>query len=186
MLKNIVLTLALLFAVPATAFCTDPAVVVAKEHRVKNPNNKRCVWCSIEVLGLIAKEPKLKKLSEKYEGPAHEGHVIWMMEKHKVKYAMNPMGNTGNRAVYEFLVIPCMHDKRGVAVGINNPDGTKHMLNVVHYDIKEKEILILDNGDPDLKIRKWDWDEFHRRWNGWAIVIYADDDPFTRHRAVWE
>lgn len=186
MLKRFAISMALLFAVPFFALCGEPSVTVAKEHRVKNANHKRCVLCSIEVLGLIAKEPKLKDLSTTYEGPIHEGQVIWLMQKQKVAYSMNARGNTGNKAIYEFLVIPCQHDKRGVAVGLDNPDGSRHMVNVVHYDIKEKVVMVLDNSDPELMIQTWDWDFFHKRWNGWAVVIYADDDPFKRHRAVWD
>jgi hypothetical protein len=183
MFKRILLAAVLFFTFSTTtpAQDVDIHVNVPKEKRVLNENNKRCVWCSIEVLAHTAKEDRLYGLSKEYEGPVNDANVLWVFDDRKIEFKMNTRGNTGLTAIYDFLVIPCQYERRGVAVGFNN----NHMVNVVHYDRKAKRVFIIDNSDVKLRVQEWDWDDFHRRWDGSAIIIYAKKDRFPRYEADW-
>src|SRR5688572_219219 len=185
MLKRLLIATALLFSVPFTQIraADDVQVAIPKEGRVLNTNNRQCVLCSVELLGRHAKDKRLYDLSTTYVGPLHVAQLEAILQSKKVEYKMNARGNKGLEAIYDFLVIPCQYDKRGVAVGVDNG---RHMLNVVHYDIKEQKVLVIDNSDPKLEVRQWDWTTFHQRWDGWAVVIYAEKDPFVRHVANWK
>lgn len=188
MLKKLFLT-ALLFSAGPFLFAADfegAHAPVPQADRIKNVNNKRCAWNAIEMLARRAGEKSLYGISEKYEGPAIDAQMVWVLQHHgNVKYKMNPQGSKDIRAVYEFLVVPCQYEKRGVAVCITTGPNSSHMLNVVHYDIDRKKVAVIDNCDPKLEIKEWDWDVFHRRWNGFALVIYAKDDPFDHYEVVW-
>ncbi len=182
MFKKLLLALTLFFYVsPVAIRAEDLQVPILKEDRVLNVNDKRCVWCSIEVLARRAKDKRLYGLSQDYEGPANEGNVRWVFNDRGISYKMNPQGNTSIYAIYDFLVIPCQYEKRGVAVGI---DG-RHMVNVVHYDIKERVVKVLDNSDKKLRIRTLNWEWFHEHWDGSAIIIYAKNDRFPRYYMDW-
>lgn len=161
-------------------------VPVEKEERVLNTNNKKCVYCSLEMLAYRAKEKRLYGLASKYEGPAFDTDIESALSDRGIKYKINPRGNTGSRAIYEFLVIPCEYEKRGAAVGLRTGPNTAHMVYLAHYDIKNKRIAVIDNCDPELEIKEMDWTDFHSRWDGLAVVIYAKKDRFPRYEAIWD
>jgi hypothetical protein len=171
-------------------------VPVPAADRVFNTDNMRCVWCSIEVLARRAGEKRLYGITQQYLGPANESNWAWVFNDRRVAYKSNPVGNKSPQAVYEYLVIPCQYEHRGVAVSItfqpplvmNAPPRpmVRHMVNVVHYDIKARRVCVIDNSNPKLEVNDWDWGRFHDIWDGGAIVIYGDKDPFPRYRAVWE
>lgn len=189
MLKKVLLAVAIAFAGfggVATAGEKDVHVPVHRDDRVFNKNNKCCVWCSLEVLAYHAQIEQLYFLSEDYEGPSNLGQVITVLQQRGVRYKINWEGNTSRQAIYDFLVIPCQYEHRGVAVTLVLDATHSHMLNVVHYDRKKKIVKVIDNCDPKLRIREWDWDDFHQKWNGAAVIIYNRHDPFPRYRAVWD
>lgn len=190
MVRKAILSAALLLAglFYAPAFAEDDKVhaPIPMEKRIKNENNKRCVWDSVEMLANRAKEERLYGLSKKYDGPTQMPALEAVLQKEKVEYKINPMGNKTMKAVYEFLVIPCEYEKRGVAVCFRPDAVTRHMLNVVHYDLKNKKVSVIDNCDPKLEVKQMDWDRFHQLWDGTVVIIYAKNDPFPRYRAIWD
>jgi hypothetical protein len=163
----------------------DAQAPINKENRIRNVNNKNCAFNSIEMLARRGGETKLFGISEKFEGPVNQWQIDDMLKKSGVRYKLNSLGNKNHKVVYEFLVIPCQYEKRGVAISLEVTASVCHMVNVVHYDIEKKIVAIIDNADPKLEIKLQDWDTFHRRWNGMAVVIYPDKDPFDRYEAVW-
>lgn len=161
------LTTLLLLSVPAFA----QQVKVPMEHRVFNPTDRRCVWCSLELLGYTNKIDRLKGLSHQYEGPVYTWDTIyWVLNDRKIKFKANPAGNKTDEAIIEFLMKPC-REGRGAAIGVN---WGRHMLNIVDYDTKQETVSIIDNSDPKLLVRTIQWQSFYQWWDGSALVIFPD------------
>jgi len=147
-------------------------VPVPMKDRVPNRSGN-CVWCSIELLGRFAEEPKLLDISLG-RGGAEPINVRPVLDRLGIKYKMNPLGSRHKtkEAIEEFFVKAVKIERRGVGVAINN----NHMLVCVHYDPDTKTVMVIDNADRKLAVQQWDWESFHRQWDGWCIIIYADKD----------
>lgn len=179
MLKQLILAVAICLS-PLVSYAQSPSedqVTIAENERIYNPD-KQCVFCSIEMLANIADEDRLYGLSRQFVGPCNMSTIADIMASRGVHFKINHHGYKSDAIAQEYLLIPCKYDRRGVVVGIDYV----HVVNLMHYDIENKVVRILDNSDPMLEVRTWDWDEFHRRWDGYAIVIYGKNDKFPRHK----
>lgn len=143
-------------------------VPIPVKDRVPNRTGIQCVWSSIETLARYAKYEKLYDITmeKDYKSYAGPPSLRAMFKKYGVKYEM-----TVDKKDRSLLIKGCTIEKRGVAFDIPG-----HMMVLVHYDEKEGIVKYINNSDKDLKIRTWTMEEFNKRWAGWAVIIYAEDD----------
>lgn len=150
----------------------DVQVPVPMKDRVFNRTGIQCVWCSIELMGRWAEEPKLIgppcmtdwKDCKSYSGPASAGRKLNQI---KVKFEQV----TNKQAGRALLRKAVAEERRGALFAVPG-----HAMNIVHYDEAKKVVKYINNSDKSLKIRTWTMDEFEKRWEGWVLVIYADKD----------
>jgi hypothetical protein len=148
-------------------------VPIPMKDRVFNKTSIQCVWCSIECIGRYAEEAKLINLTDdkdckSYAGP---GSAAWKLNQRKVRFEQVEDKQRGRELIRKAVV----RERRGVLFSVPG-----HAMNLVHYDEEKKIVKYINNSDRSLKIRTWTMDEFERRWEGWVLAVYADNDiiPF--------
>lgn len=148
----------------------DVQVPVPMKDRVFNKTGIQCVWCSHELLGRYAEEPKLIGLTDHADckGTAGPADVDRKLTQIKVKYAQVKFDKPKAR---EFIRKAVVEERRGITFSVPG-----HVMNLVHYDEKKKVVKYINNSDRQLLIRTWSMDEFERHWEGWVSTIYADKD----------
>ena len=150
----------------------DCQVPIPMKDRVFNRTSIQCVWCSIECLGRWAEEPKLIGPPcmtdwpdcKSYSGPGSAGNKLRSI---KVKFEQVTSKEQGRALIRKVVV----QERRGVLFSIPG-----HAMNLIHYDEQKKIVKYINNSDKTLKVRTWTMDEFERRWEGWVLAIYADND----------
>lgn len=171
-----------MFLLPLEVYAQEAAEIhapIAQEDRIFNHTNVNCVFCSVEMMARRAKETRLYGISSQYIGPCSMQQLINLLIGRNIRFKISHHGSISESAKRDFLLLPCKYEKRGVVVGVDN---RTHVVNLVHYDDITKTVMIIENGDKDLKVQQMDWDEFHRRWDGYAIIIYAKNDPFPIYK----
>jgi len=147
----------------------DTQVPIPMKDRVYNRTGIQCVWCSCEVLGRYAEEPKLINLT--YD-PDCQGYSTPFRTKRKLnQIGVNFIQTTDKSEGRALIRKTVVQERRGAVFGVPG-----HAMNIVHYDEEKKIVKYINNSDKSLKIRTWTMEEFERRWDGWVLVIYADND----------
>jgi hypothetical protein len=151
-------------------------VPIPMKDRVFNRTGIQCVWCSIECLGRWAEEKKLVGPPcmtdwpdcKSYSGPGSAGSKL---REIKVRFEQVTDKTKGRELIRRCVV----QERRGVLFSVPG-----HAMNLVHYDEQNKIVKYINNSDKTLKVRTWTMDEFEKRWEGWVLAIYADNDiiPF--------
>jgi hypothetical protein len=139
------------------------------KDRVFSKTSIQCVWCSCELLGRYAEEPKLINLTDDPECKvtAARRSCARKLNKIKVKFVQ-----TTNRAEGRAMLRKAVtQERRGALFGVPG-----HAMNCVHYDEEKGVFKYINNSDRTLKVRTWTMSEFERRWDEWVLVIYADND----------
>lgn len=149
----------------------DPSsiqVPIPEGCRIPNKTGIQCVWSSIETLARYCGEKRLYDLTEddNYKGYAGPSSARKMFEKYGVKYEM-----TTDKKDRSLLIKGCKIEKRGCAFSVPG-----HVMVMVHYDEKEGVVKYINNSDPELKVRSWTMEQFERKFDGWVIVLYAEND----------
>ena len=147
----------------------DPELVgvqvpIPKDMRVYNRSGNCCVWATIQALGNYNKSNGTHNLIDKYTWATGPGEVNRVLTQKGVKF----LQTTSGRRDYSFLKKWVTEEKKGVGVGLPG-----HMVLMCHFD-EGKEVKIIDNSDRSLRIQTWTWQQFVRRYDGWALVILPD------------
>jgi len=152
-------------------------VPIPFEDRVPNRTGIQCVWCSFETIARYAQEIRLYDLTrmKEYQSYAGPGAARTMLERFNIKYEMTTKGDRN------LLIKGCQIERRGAVFSIPG-----HMMTMVHYDERIGVIKYINNSDPQLKIRTWSMNEFNKRWDGWAAIIYAKEDIIPNKYRVFE
>jgi len=146
----------------------DVMVPIPMKDRVPNYTGIQCVWVSIESLGRYAEEPKLIELSKdpeckSYSSPSSTAHKL---NKLGVKFEQ-----TTNKFDRSLMIKGVVKERRGCLFTVPG-----HAMVLVHYDEEKDVVKYFNNSDSTLKIRTWTMEEFNKKWDGWILVIYADND----------
>jgi len=144
---------------------------IPMEDRVPNYTEIQCVWASIETIGRWAEEPKLTQPAltsrpdcKSYSSPSL---VAAILSKLEVKFEQTH----GDRTAGIALIKKAMQEGRGCLFGVPG-----HAMVLVHYDEKTNIVKWIDNSDQTLKVQTMSVADFKKRWDTWALVIYADQD----------
>lgn len=143
-------------------------VPIPLEERVFNKTGVQCVWATIETCGNYAQEPKLLKLTNNNDCKSYATPIS---AAKKLKELNVKFEQTTKKSNKDLILKSVVKEKRGCLFGIPG-----HAMTLVHYDEKNKTVKYINNSDPSLLVRTWTMDEFNKYWNGWIIVIYADND----------
>jgi hypothetical protein len=160
---------------PVQPIVTDPELVgvhvpIPKEMRVYNRSGSQCVWCTIEMLGNYNRVPQVYKITDAYKHRTGPAEVKRVLEGKKVKFHQTM------RRDEDMLEEYVMRRKLGAGVGVNHGS---HCILVCHFDRAAKVVKVIDNGDPQLRIRTMTLDQFRRIWSDWVLVILPNDYPTT-------
>jgi len=141
---------------------------IPMKDRVYNYTEIQCVYSSIEMLGRYAQEPKLYDLTSNpdcqgYSGPSLASQILRGLN---VKFEQ-----TTNYRDRSLIIKGVVRERRGVLFDIPG-----HAMVLVHYDEEAGIVKYVDNSDPDLKVRTWTMRRFNNEWDGWIMIIYADND----------
>jgi hypothetical protein len=153
-------------------------VPIPMKNRVFNYTSIQCVWVSIEALGRYAEEKKLIGLNEdpeckSYSSPSSASNKL---KKLNVKFEQ-----TISKFDRSLIIKSVVEERRGCLFAVPG-----HAMVLVHYDEKKGIVKYFNNSDSTLKIRTWTMQEFNKRWDGWILAIYADNDiiPFKYDQPV--
>lgn len=152
----------------------DVMVPIPMKDRIPNKTGIQCVWSSIETLARYADFERLFDMTEKpecrsYSGPSSAGR--WL-KSHNVKFEQTTGGDRS------LIIKGVVEEKRGVLFDVPG-----HAMVLVHYDEDKGIVKYINNSDRSLKIRTWTMSEFNRRFGGWVLLIYADNDIIGRSPA---
>lgn len=146
---------------------------IPMKDRVPNYTGIQCVYSSIEMLGRWAEEPKLmnppitsRSDCKGYSSPSRAASVLRTLN---VKFEQ-VYGNNNHQEA-KALLRKAMREGRGALFGIPG-----HAMVCVHYDKANDVAKWVDNSDRSLKVQTTTIEKFDRRWDGWVLVIYADND----------
>lgn len=147
---------------------TDVMVPIPMKDRVPNYTGIQCVWVSIEALGRYAEEPKLINLHKDPECKSYSGPSS---AARKLKQLNVKFEQTTSKSDRSLIIKSVVRERRGCLFAVPG-----HAMVLVHYDEEKGVVKYFNNSDSTLKIRTWTMEEFNRRWDGWILVIYADND----------
>lgn len=147
---------------------SDVMVPIPMEDRVPNYTGIQCVWVSIEAIGRYAKEPKLIDL---HKDPECKSYSSPSSAARKLKKLGVKFEQTTSKSDKTLLIKSIVKERRGCLFAVPG-----HAMVLVHYDEEKNIVKYFNNSDATLKIRTWTVDEFNRRWDGWILAIYADND----------
>lgn len=148
---------------------------IPMKDRVRNYTGIQCVYSSLEMIGRWAEEPKLmnppltsRAECKGYSGPQRAAQVLNNLG---VKFE----NVYRDRAAGIRLIKKAMAEHRGALFGVPG-----HAMVIVHYDESKDVVKYVDNSDRRLRIQTMTVRRFKQRWDGWVIVVYADNDiiPF--------
>jgi len=146
----------------------DVMVPIPMKDRVPNYTGIQCVWVSIEALGRYAEEPKLIGLNKDPECKSYSGPSS---SAKKLKQLGVKFEQTTSKSDRSLIVKSVVNERRGCLFSVPG-----HAMVLIHYDEKRGVVKYFNNSDPTLKTRTWTIEEFNKRWDGWILVIYADND----------
>ena len=154
----------------------DVQVPIPIKDRVPNRTGIQCVWSSIETIARYCGEQKLYDLTynDNYKSYASPSSARKMFETYEVKYEI-----TTSKKDRSLLIKGCVIERRGCAFGVPG-----HVMVIVHYDEEKGIIKYINNSDPQLKVRTWTMEEFNRRWDGWVMIVYADNDRISHRQNI--
>lgn len=162
-------------SIDGTDSAEDAQCPIPKEDRVVNRTGTQCVWSSIEMLGRWAEEPKLvnppltsRRECQTYSSPSLAARVLGDLD---VRFEQT----YGDREKGVALIKKAMAEKRGCLFSV-----PRHAMVLIHYDEDENIVKWVDNSDVSLKVQTTTVDRFHRMWDSWVLVIYADNDIIPR------
>jgi len=146
----------------------DVMVPIPMKDRVQNYTGIQCVWVSIEALGRYAEEPKLIGLNKDPECKSYSNpsSAACKLKQLGVKFEQ-----TTSKSDRSLIIKSVVKERRGCLFAVPG-----HAMVLVHYDEKKGIVKYFNNSDSTLKIRIWTMEEFNKRWDGWILVIYADND----------
>jgi hypothetical protein len=158
----------------ADADMRNVMVPIPMEDRVGNGTGIQCVWSSIETLARYARFERLYNMTDlpeckSYSGPSSAGR--WLKSKN-VRFEQTIGGDRS------LILKGVVKEGRGVLFSVPG-----HAMVLVHYDEEKGEVKYINNSDKSLKIRTWSMKEFNRRFDGWVMIVYADNDLFKRGEA---
>ncbi len=150
---------------------SDVMVPIPMADRVPNKTGIQCVWSSIETLARYAKFERLYDMTERpecrsYSGPSNAGG--WL-RKHNVRFEQTTGGDRS------LIIKGVVKEKRGVLFSVPG-----HAMVLVHYDEEKGVVKYINNSDRTLQVRTWTMQEFNKRFDGWVMIIYADNDILGR------
>jgi hypothetical protein len=146
----------------------DVMVPIPMKDRVPNYTGIQCVWVSIEALGRYAEEPKLIGLNKDPECKSYSGPSS---AARKLKQLGVKFEQTTSKSDRSLIIKSVVKERRGCLFAVPG-----HAMVLVHYDEEKGIVKYFNNSDSTLKIRTWTMDEFNKRWDGWILAIYADND----------
>jgi len=151
---------------PSEIHCPSPM-----KDRVKNGTGVQCVWSSIEMLGRWAEETKLinppittRSDCKSYSSPSLAAQRLMQLQ-------VNFKQEYGDKQRGLMLIRQAMSEGRGCLFGVPG-----HAMVLVHFDESANIVKWVDNSDRTLKVQTMTIDQFLKRWDSWALVIYADVD----------
>lgn len=145
----------------------DLHVPIPKDMRVYNKSGGQCVYCTTETLGNFHKVKGTQGLTKSYTSPSSPSALQDILNKRNVKYKMTIVRDLN------FIEEWVTKNKMGVGIRIETGESTKHVITVIHF-IRNQEVKIIDNSDPQLRIQTWTWDKFQSKYMNWAFVILPD------------
>jgi len=146
----------------------DLMVPIPMKDRVKNYTGIQCVWVSIEALGRYAEEPKLIDLHKDSECKSYSGPSS---AARKLKQLNVKFEQTTSKSDRSLIIKSVVKERRGCLFAVPG-----HAMVLVHYDEEKGIVKYFNNSDSTLQIRTWTMEEFNKRWDGWILAIYADND----------
>jgi hypothetical protein len=146
----------------------DVMVPIPMKDRVPNYTGIQCVWVSIEALGRYAEEPKLINLNKNSECKSYSGPAS---AARKLKQLGVKFEQTTSKSDRSLIIKSVAKERRGCLFAVPG-----HAMVLIHYDEEKGVVKYINNSDPTLKVRTWTMEEFNKRWDGWILVIYADND----------
>lgn len=135
-------------------------VKIPQECRVRNKTGIQCVWASIETLARHHGVPAASNLTDYYKGLAGPNDALRVLRERRVQGYITYPGFKNVQWLKD-----CCSKGWGAGVGL----GGQHMLLVVHY--KDGQVGIIDNLDPELRVKYWTEPEFLNRWDGWTVTL---------------
>lgn len=144
---------------------------IPMKDRVANGTGIQCVWASIETIGRWAEEPKLVSppLTSRNDCKSYSSPTLAakrLTELH-VKFEQSFQ----NKEEGVKLIRKAMAEGRGCLWGVPG-----HAMVICHFDEAADKMCWIDNSDRTLKVQTTTIDHFYRRWDTWALVVYADND----------
>jgi len=145
---------------------------IPMKDRVRNYTGIQCVYSSLEMIGRWAEEPKLmdppltsRSECKGFSNPRTAGSILNKLQvKHINVY------NDRKRAIE--VIKTAMEEHRGALFGVPG-----HAMVLVHFDdTKENIVKYVDNSDRQLKVQTMSMKNFENVWDGWVMVVYADND----------
>jgi RNA polymerase subunit RPABC4/transcription elongation factor Spt4 len=155
---------------------SDIQVPIPMKDRVPNRTGVQCVWSSIETIARYCGENKLYDLTynDNYKSYASPKSARKMFETYEVKYEITTSKNDRS-----LLIKGCVIERRGCTFGVPG-----HVMVIVHYDEEKGVIKYINNSDPQLKVRTWTMQEFNKRWDGWVMIVYAENDRISHRQNI--
>jgi len=152
---------------------TDIQCPIPMTDRVKNGTGIQCVWSSIETLGRWAEEPKLVNppLTSRSDCKSYSGPGLAAKKLKELGVRFEQVANGQDRQSSIALMKRATSEGRAALFGVPG-----HAMVCVHYDEAADTVKWIDNSDRSLKVQTTTIERFNRMWDGWVLVIYADND----------
>lgn len=152
---------------------TDIQCPIPMKDRVANGTGIQCVWASIETLGRWAEEPKLMNppLTSRSDCKSYSGPGLAAKKLKELGVRFEQVANGQDRQASIALIKKATSEGRAALFGIPG-----HAMVCVHYDEAADQVKWIDNSDRSLKVQTTTIQRFNQMWDGWVLVIYADND----------
>jgi len=152
---------------------TDIQCPIPIENRVANGTGIQCVWSSIETLGRWAEEPKLinQPLTGRSDCKSYSGPGLAARKLKELGVRFEQVSNGQDRQSSIALMKRATSEGRAALFGVPG-----HAMVCVHYDETSDTVKWIDNSDCSLKVQTTTIRRFNDMWDGWVLVIYADND----------
>lgn len=147
-------------------------VPIPKSLRIYNKSGSQCVWCTTQMLGAYHDVKGVAGLTDQYK------HATGPREFNRVMTARHVKFKQVTGRDLDFLEEWVTKKKMGCGIGVNNT----HAILVCGFE-RGKQVKVIDNSEPTLKVQTWTWDKFMRNFTGWVFVILPDDYPIN---AGWD
>lgn len=147
-------------------------VPIPTSMRLYNESNYQCVWCTLESLGMFNKSKGTAGLTTQYKNSTGPKEVALVLERRHVKF-LQVFVPDDKAVAYNFLEEWVANKKIGCGIGLYPT--CSHMVTIIDFR-RNHSVKIIDNGDQNLKVQTWTWEEFTQKFHGWAIVVLPDPE----------